>query len=259
MTIGKVCTWVCAVILVAFSAISTFGQDDKAGRIASLEFQKIKPGMSTQYEAGRKQKVAWHKSQNDSQPLFVWATIAGDNTGTYIVGRLGQHWADLDHPSVSDQADLDEFNKVVGSTVESLTTRYYEYMPKYSNPGEMGATPEKYSEIITFRVRFGHEDDFLTGVARVNEAAKKTNWPAKYQWYALESGGDAGTFVLVEAHPNWADFEEKPDQKPIPAMLQDAFGHAQAESIMKNFDSSVISESSEIIEFRADLSYVPGK
>src|ERR1700683_1408567 len=259
MTIGKVCTWMCVTILAAVSAVSTFGQDDKAGHIASLEFQKIKPGMSAQYEAGRKQKLAWHKSQNDSQPLFVWEVMTGEQTGSYIVGRLGQHWADMDKPSVPDQADLDEFNKVMGSYVESLVTRDYEYMPKYSNPGDMGGGPSKYAEVITFRVKFGHADEFLSGVARVTEAAKKTNWPPRYQWYALYSGGDVGTYVLVEDHPNWADFEDKPDQKPFSAMLQDAFGHAQAETIMHDLDNSVMSESSAIIQFRADLAYMPSK
>ena len=41
---------------------------EKPGTIAALEFQKLNNGMVPQYEAGRKQKVAWHKQQNDPQP-----------------------------------------------------------------------------------------------------------------------------------------------------------------------------------------------
>jgi hypothetical protein len=29
----------------------------------------------------------------------------GGNTGTYVVGRLGQHWADFDKPTIPDEAD----------------------------------------------------------------------------------------------------------------------------------------------------------
>src|SRR5208283_2348935 len=76
--------------------------------IAALEFQKPKNGMVKQYEEGRKQKAAWHKQQNDPQALYVWETLSGDNTGTYIVGQLGQHWADFDKPAVPEQADLEE-------------------------------------------------------------------------------------------------------------------------------------------------------
>jgi hypothetical protein len=42
-------------------------------------------------------------------------------------------------------------------------------------------------------------------------------------------------------------------------MLKDAFGQEEADSITKRFDSSIESATTEIIEFRADLSYVPNK
>ena len=259
MTIGKVCTWVCVTVLAAISAVSTFGQDNKQGNIAAMEFQKIKPGMASQYEAGRKQKVAWHKSQNDSQPLFVWEDMSGNDTGMYVVGRLGLHWADLDKPSVPDQADLDEFNKVMGNYVESLVTRYYEFLPKVSMPGPDMNTMSKFSEIITFHVRYGHADEFRSALDRVTEGAKKTNWGVNYTWLVLADGGKTGTYVLIEDHPNWADFEDKPGQKPFAAMLTEAFGRSEAESIIHQLDTSIESEETEIDQFRPDLSYMPGK
>jgi hypothetical protein len=58
---------------------------------------------------------------------------------------------------------------------------------------------------------------------------------------------------------SWADFEEKPDVKPFRDMLKEAFGQAEADSIVNSIDASVQSETSEIIQFRPDLSYLPGK
>src|SRR5271163_4679255 len=94
-----------AVGIVLFIAGSLAAQD-KPGTLASIEFQKIKNGSVPQYEAGRKQKAAWHKQQNDPLPLLVWETLSGDNTGTYLVGRFDQHWADLDKPAIPDESDL---------------------------------------------------------------------------------------------------------------------------------------------------------
>jgi hypothetical protein len=65
--------------------------------------------------------------------------------------------------------------------------------------------------------------------------------------------------VLVLPRANWAAFEEKPDVKPFRDMLKDAFGQAEADSIVDRIDGSVINETSEIIQFRPDLSYLPGK
>lgn len=244
-----------AVILLAAGSVAAQGNP---GNIAALEFQKPKNGMVPQYEAGRKQKAAWHKQQNDPQPLFVWEILSGDNTGTYIVGRLGQHWADFDKPPIPDEADLAEFQKVVGSYVDSVVSRYYEYMPRVSNPTD-AKTPSKFAEIITFYLRYGKGADFHSAIARVNEAAQKTKWPVNYEWYGLENGGPVGVYVLVLPRNSWADFEEKPDVKPFRDMVKDAFGQSEADSILDRIDNSVQKETTETIQFRPDLSYMPGK
>jgi hypothetical protein len=184
--------------------------------------------------------------------------ISGDDTGTYIVGRLDQHWADFDKPAVPDQADLDEFNKVLGSSVQSVVSRYYEVMPKVSSPGNTKPT-DKFSEIIAYHVRSGKDAEFNSLLNRINEAIQKTKWPVSYVWLALANGGPTGTYVLVIPHSNWADFEEKPDMKPFRQMLTDAFGEGEADSVIKRLDASVDSVTTSIDRFRADLSYMPSK
>ncbi len=64
----------------------------------------------------------------------------------------------MDHPTVTDAADLDEYQKVIGASVEKLTTAYYEYMPKVSiPPTQMNG---KYTEVITFHIRYGQRRRF---------------------------------------------------------------------------------------------------
>src|SRR5277367_852739 len=121
----------CGIVL--FVACALAAAQEKAGTLASIDFQKPKSGMVPQYEAGRKQKAAWHKQQNDPQPLLVWETLTGDNTGTYLVGRFGQHWTDMDKPAIPDESDHAEFQKILGNYVDSVVSRYYEFLPKISN------------------------------------------------------------------------------------------------------------------------------
>ncbi len=249
--------WLSTLGIVLCVACS-LGAQEKPGTVAALEFQKPKNGMVPQYEAGRKQKAAWHKQQNDPLPLFVWETVSGENTGNYIVGRLGQHWADFDKPAVSDEADLAEFQKVVGTYVDSVVARYYEFMPKVSNPTD-AKMPSKFADIITFYVRYGKESDFRSAIARVYDGTLKTKWPVNYEWYELASGGPTGVFVLVLPRNSWADLEEKPEVKPFRDMLKEAFGQPEADSIVDRIDGSVQKETSEIIRFHPELSYLPSK
>ena len=244
-----------ALSIILLAGVSGFAQQNP-GTIASLEFQTPKNGMVKQYEEGRKQKAEWHKQQKDSQPLMVWETITGDHTGSYVVGRLGQHWADFDKPSVPEQSDLDEYNKVIGAYVQSLVTRYFEFLPKISKLLD-SQQPSKYSEIITYYLRPGKSQDFRAAISRVSEGIEKTKWPVHYYWYALVTGGSNNTYVLVIPHANWADMEDKPDMKPFPEMLKDAFGPAEAESLTKRLDAATEHETNEMTQFRPDLSYLP--
>jgi hypothetical protein len=254
MNVNKLASTLGITLLAAVSGLA----QEKPGNIAALEFQTPKNGMVKQYEEGRKQKAEWHKQQKDTQPLYVWEIVSGEQTGTYIVGRLDQHWADFDKPSVPDQADIDQYNKVIGASVQSLIIRYYEYLPKVSNPGE-GKPTDKFSEINIYHVRPGKEDEFNSALDRAHEGIEKTKWSTSYTWLTLANGGPAGTYVLILNHKTWADFQGKPDAKPFLQMLIDAFGTAEADSIRKRFDASIDSVTTEIDKFRPDLSYLPSK
>jgi hypothetical protein len=246
-----------AVAMLAVSC-SLVAQDKTAGTLASVEFQKVKNNNVPQYEAGRKQKAAWHKQQNDPLPLLVWQTISGDDTGTFLVGRFNQNWADYDKPAVTDEADLAEFQKVVGGFVDSVTTRYYHYLPKVSNETP-GTVPTKFSEILTFEVRPGKDSEFHSAIDRIYEATIKTKWNVHYGWYELANGGMGGTYVLSFSRKNWAEFEDDPNVKPFRDMLKDAFGQPEADSIVARLDDSIGRQTSSIIQFRPELSYMPAK
>lgn len=246
-----------AVAIFCFVAVPMIAQQTP-GTIAVLDFQKPKNGMLQQYETGRKQKAAWHKQQNDPLPLFVWEILSGENTGTYIVARMGQHWGDFDKPVISQESDNAEYEKAVASSVDSVVTRYYRFLPKISNPGDMNGPP-KFSEIVIFHVRYGKGPDFRAATEQICEAAQKTKWQQHFEWYALANGGPEGEFVLAIPHQNWADFEDNPNVKPFREMLKDAFGQAQTDSIVDRINDSVLGETSEIIQFHPELSYLPAK
>jgi hypothetical protein len=247
-----------AVGIILFVAGSLAAQQ-KPGTLAGIEFQKPKNGMVPQYEAGRKQKAAWHKEKNDTQGLLVWETLTGDSTGTYLVSRFAQHWGDLDKPSIPDETDLAEYQKVIGTYGESMVYRLYDFMPKISNPPAGAMAPSKFSEISIFHVRYGKNSDFRSAIERIHDASEKTKWPVNYEWYALVNGGEGGEYVLSVPRNSWADFEDKPELKPFRDMLKEAFGQAEADSIVDRIDHSVEHETTEIIQFRPDLSYMPAK
>jgi hypothetical protein len=253
MKVMKLATGLCAV---AFFAVGALAQD-KPGNIAALEFQTPKNSMVKQYEEGRKAKVEWHKQQKDKDALFVSEILTGENMGTYVVGRFGMHWADMDKPSVSDAADLEQYKKLIGPYVEKLTATYFEFLPKWSNPSSETST--KYIEVIHFHIKYGKGDDFRSAVAKVHEANQKVKAPNHYSWYRLANGGRGGTYVLTIDHANWASFEDDPAVKPLRDRLREAFGEQEAMSVIERLNGSVENTYSELVQPRPDLSYMPAK
>ena len=253
MKLLKLSTSLCVLLLVAFSAAA----QNQPATVDALEFQTPKNGMVKQYEDGRKQKVEWHKQQKDTQGLYVFQILTGERTGTYMVARFGQHWADFDKPSVPDADDLAQYQKLVGGSVESLVTSYWEDMPTWSNPST--GMNGKYVEVVTFHVRFGHADDFRSAIARAMEARRKMNSPSHYSWHRLVNGGPGGTFAITYDRANFASMEDDPAIKPLRDDLRAAFGEQEAMSVIERLNSSIESTYSELFQFRPDLSYLPAK
>jgi len=246
---------VCATVLLV--ALSAAAQGEPA-TVTTLEFQTPKNGMTKQYEDGRKAKAAWHKQQKDPQMLFVLQVVVGEQMGSYVVGRAGQHWADLDKPAVPDAADEEEYNKVIAPYVEGRTSAYFESMPKVSNPAPDGMGG-KYTSVTTFHVRQGKGDDFRSAIARMYDAAQKTKWPFHYRWERLANGGRGGTYVLLVDHANWASFADDPAIKPLRDVLREAFGEQESMSVIERLNGSIESTYNQVVEFRPDLSYMPAK
>jgi acetylornithine deacetylase/succinyl-diaminopimelate desuccinylase-like protein len=138
-----------------------------------------------------------------------------------------------------------------------LTSAYYEFLPKWSNPS--ADMNPKYIEVITFHIRYGKGDDFRSAVAKVHEANQKLKVPYHYGWYRLFNGGPGGTYVLTEDHANWASFEDDPAVKPMRDRLREAFGEQEAMSVVERLNAAIEGTYSAIVRTRPDLSYVPAK
>jgi hypothetical protein len=83
----------------------------------------------------------------------------------------------------------------------------------------------------------------------------KTNYPqTRSSWYALVSGGRGPEFVLVTERKSVGDLQ--PPAKTLDAMMQEAYGD-QGAAILAALRKAYYSSYSELLQFRADLSYMP--
>jgi hypothetical protein len=166
------------------------------------------------------------------------------------------NWTAFDTQTVDPAADEADAAANVNAFLESETVQWWRMLPTASY-GPMDTGPDAMDEILFFHLNMGQSQQFMYLINKVTEAAKKESWSVHYYWYMLANGGEHPTYALVIPKKNFAGFEE-PEPTFI-ALLQKAFGPAETQMIIHGFDKAIHCERSEIIGYREDLSYIPGK
>ncbi len=241
--------------LVALLAVPMMAQAP-AGAIVRVAVWKVKAGMGQQFEAGVKKHNQFHVKSNDSVPLETWEVSSGPNTGQFLRIVTRPSWTAYDTETYDTAADAADTAANLDPYMEAGPIEWWQFLPDASH-GPMNAGPSAMDEIVFFHIKVGHAQEFSTLLKRVTEAANKTNWSENYYSYRLANGGEGPTVALVVPRNKFADFEEP--QVSFMAMLEKAFGRAEAETIGQRFDELLRGVHTEIISYRADLSYTPAK
>ena len=239
----------CALLLVPASVLA----QSPSGTIAEVNVTTPKPGMTAQWEAGRKEHSAYHAAQKDNRPVLVWQIVTGEYTGSYVTVVAGMHWSDIDAHEAFDKADEAEVAKSILPYSASNMMSYYTFRDDLSLTKE--SAPAKMSTITTFTVLPGHGQEFIETVKKINEGIKKSNYPVKpSRWYSLANGGDGPTFVLVIDRANYAAMETP--EKTLDDSLKEVYGDAGAQ-LQSQLSRNCSKITTELDVYRPDLSYVP--
>jgi hypothetical protein len=248
------------VVLGLVAALTAPAQQPspKPGNLMITQEDTVRVGAREQYEAGRKQLVAWQSSIKDPHALVVFEVHTGENRGNYVLVRRRLQWADLDKELVPPAQHQAQVDKAIGDSRIKSVTKMYEEVPELNH--ETGATsnqPARYYEIDTFHVPLSKMRLFVAAATRFREALEKSKIPMDASWFSLDEGGESGTWILVISHKTWASFDD-PAVKSPPEILRDAFGPNEGQAVLEQIEDAMGGFfTSEVVEFRPDLSYFP--
>ncbi len=228
------------------------------GEIAEIHSNRVKPGMTQQYEAARKKHMAWHKSQKDTWSWYTWTVITGEGTGSYVVGSFQHNWKDLDGREKFTEMDSADAQASMGAFLAGEQQSYYVYRDDLSS-GPETFPPSPLISVTHFMLNADGANAFLGGVKKVLEGMKKTSYPmaGATHWYQLANGGESPHFVLVGDRANWAAFQP-PTDKTLDSMMEEAYGKEEGAAILASLRKAIRSIYTETLQYRPDLSYVAG-
>jgi hypothetical protein len=241
-----------AGILLMSTSVWAQGGSDK---VCEINVTTPKPGGVKIFEDARKQHNQFHKAEKDKQSILIWQIATGPATGGYLTASCGMTWKDLDGHDAFDQRDAADRVKTLAPTVGANQASYYILRQDLST-GTEGATPSKMMTVVHYFVKPAGLIQFNESIKRINAAIAQTKYPAKpSRWYTLVSGGEGPHFVVVTDRNSWADMQA-PEQS-MADMLKQAYG--SDDKTLQTFRDAVDHTMSELMEYRADLSYVPAK
>jgi hypothetical protein len=247
----KPLVWIAVVCLA--TTIAAVAQNTSPDMICEVHINKVKPGMTAQYEQGRAKHMAWHKSQNDAWSWDTWEITTGPDTGSYLISTCGHGWKDLDGREKFNQADGANSNATMGNTLMDQTMAYYVLRPEISD--KLTGSNPPYLSVTFFHVKPEGLEDFRSTVKQVNEAFGKTNTPKlPGYWYSLANGGSGPELVLVQQRKSMAEMAGA-SSKTLDEMTKEAYGD-QGASMLMTVRKAYYNSDSELLHYRPDLSYM---
>jgi hypothetical protein len=214
-----------------------------------------KPGASKQFEEARKKHNEFHKAEKDKHFIEVWSIATGPSTGNYLTAICGMTWKDMDGHDDLDRRDGVDIGKTLAPTIASNQTSYYVLRKDLSLVPDP-ATTAKMITVVHFFVKPSGLTQFTDSIKKINAAIVQAKYPAKpSRWFMLANGGEGPHYVLVTDRAGYADMQG-PEQQ-MTDMLKQVYGND--DKSMQNLRDAVDHTISEMLEFRADLSYLPAK
>lgn len=240
----------CALLLIPASILA----QSSPQMVSEVHISTPKPGMTAQWESGRKQHSSFHAAQKDTWNVYVWQIMTGERSGSYISATPGRHWSDFDARAAFNKIDAPDVAKSLAPYTASTTLSYYVFRDDLSLT-KPSATPPTMRTTTYYSVIPGHTNDFTDAIKKISAAIQKSNYPIKpSRWYSLANGGNVPTFVQIVDRSTWADME--PPEKTLEAALKEAEGDSGPQLLdqLRRSCSRIVTELSV---YRPDLSYVP--
>lgn len=249
-----------ATLAIACAALPALAADPTqslrdTGDAAHLFAYRPKPGMESQFDAGYKRHLDWHRTHDDPLVWYGWYVTHGPRMGMFIDGTFGAPFAALDNrvAPAEDGKDADRTFLPYGDPTERTVFRVRRDLSN-GTPLEQWQ-PTRMVQVYTYKVRIGRSERFEKIVKRMRAALDTTKPKSSFTWYEGIGGTPTPGYMLMVARDGWASFDEgRGGLEGVLAWVEDPTVRQQ---LLEGYAASVEDVQSEIWSYRSDLSLIP--
>jgi hypothetical protein len=133
------------ILLIFISGVAT-----AQSNMAYFTVWKPMPGEESNFEAGYKKHLQWHKDNGDKWSWYGWYVILGPRVGWFIDATFNHTWADFDKP-VKPVEDRQDSHLHVSPFGDNQYNYKLAFLPALSI-SDTGSLKSKYLRMITLQV-----------------------------------------------------------------------------------------------------------
>lgn len=203
------------------------------GPLARMVTIQPRPGMAPEFEKGYRRHLEWHRKAGDSWTWHGWSFVLGERLGMFMDGTFG-HTASSFDSAVQPAADAAD-NAVNVTPYADFASHALFRRLDGASVGQALPDASAFLALATYSITPGEEAGFerLLAARRHRAAAGQ-----RFTWYRLENGGTGPQYVLMQAAASFGAAAALPAVAPTGPMVR--------------------SVRTELLRYRADMSYSPG-
>ena len=246
-------------VVLAFASPAA-AQDAKStrdsGDAAHLFGYTPKEGMRAQFDAGYRKHLGWHAAHADPLVWYGWYVTHGARAGMFIDGSFGAPFAAFDQRVAPADDAKDAEANVLAYGQPAFRASYRVRRDLGTGTPLEHWQPSKLVEVHHYRLKLGRAAQFEQIVKRMRVALEANKQHAACTWYQGVAGTATPEYMLMVAREGWAGFGTPGDLESVLGTLEDATTRRE---LLTAYAASVDEVSSEVWQYRADLSLIPGE
>jgi len=248
-------------LLLSATSIALAQEQAPSGppKVLQIFREEVKPGKGAVHE---KVEAGWPRAfANAKWPTHYLAmvSVTGPSEAWFVTGFDSLAAWEKDRQNTDKNtaltAELDQLGEKDGellSGTRSIVAVYREdlsYRPAGIKIGQM-----RYFYVTTYRIRPGHENDFVAANKIVRAAHEKAEVPESWAVFQVTSGMPSGTFLSIQPLKSLAEVDAFPQTHG--KAYQEATGDDGRQKLRELASAGTLSSETSIFAFRPKMSYV---
>ncbi|MFL6275595.1 MAG: hypothetical protein ACJ74G_10445 [Blastocatellia bacterium] len=227
-------------------------------KVMTIFREDVKPGRGAAHEKVEAGYVAAMRKAKWNTYSLALSSVSGVGDAWFLTGYPSLEAMETDRRNTNKNATLsgeydrlDEMDAQFRTNQRLMIARLQENLSYHEN---IDVAHMRYFDVITFRVRPGHEAQFAEAAKLLSSAYDKAKADVHWATYAVMSGAPAGTYLVFLPLKSLKEMDPNPD---VEKAMMAAMGEDGGKQMDKIASEAYISMESTIYAFSPRMSYVP--